>query len=90
MAYIKIKLDAALMDGHNVTFKAPCDCTAVDGLKVCYIENNSLQEKIFSMKDTHGNALAGLGNLFAEGAYIHAILDSVNLIAYLQNAANAR
>lgn len=87
MAYIKIKLDAALMDGHNVTFKAPCDCTAVEGLKVCYIENNSLQEKIFSMKDTHGNTLAGLGNLFAEGAYIHAILDSVNLIAYLQNAA---
>lgn len=87
MAYIKIKLDAALMDGHNVTFKAPCDCTAIEGLKVCYIENNSLQEKIFSMQDTHGNALAGLGNLFAAGAYVHAILDSVNLIAYLQNAA---
>lgn len=87
MAYIKIKLDAALMDGHNVTFKAPCDCTAIEGLKVCYIENNSLKEKVFSMKDTHGNALAGLGNLFAAGAYVHAILDSVNLIAYLQNAA---
>jgi len=87
MAYIKIKLDAALMDGHNVTFKAPCDCTAIEGLKVCYIENNSLQEKTFSMKDTHGNTLAGLGNLFAAGSYVHAILDSVNLIAYLQNAA---
>lgn len=86
MAHIRIKLDAALMDGHNVTFKAPCDCTAIDGLKVCYIENNSLQEKIFSMKDTHGNALAGLGNLFAAGSYVHAILDSVNCVAYLQNA----
>lgn len=86
MAYIKIKLDCILMDGHVVTFKAPCDCTAIEGLKVCYIENNALQEKIFSMKDTHGNVLTGLGNLFTAGAYVKVILDTNDHVAYLQNA----
>lgn len=86
MAYIKIMLDRSLMDGHEVTFNAPCDCTAIDGLKVCYIENNSLQTKTFAMKDAHGNALEGIGNLFKKGAYVKAILDSKNLFAYLQNA----
>ena len=86
MAYIKIDLNGILMDGHNVTFKAPCDCTAIDGLRVCYIENSTLKEKIFTMKDAHGNTLTGLGNLFEEGAYVHAILDTENMFAYLQNA----
>lgn len=86
MAYIKIMLDRALMDGHMVTFKAPCDCTEIEGLKVCYVQNNSLQEKTFTMKDTHKNSVVGLGNLFKSGAYVLAILDSINYVAYLQNA----
>lgn len=86
MAYIKINLDAVLMDGHTVTFKAPCDCTAIDGLKVCYIEDGTQKNKIFTMKDTHGNNLAGIGNLFVKGAYVKVVLNSVDNIAYLQNA----
>ena len=87
MAYITIELNETLMNGHNVTFKAPCDCIVIEGLKVRYIDNEStLQENIFTMKDAHGNTLTGLENLFKEGAYVHAILDTDNLFAYLQNA----
>jgi hypothetical protein len=86
MAYIKINLDKVLMNGHEVSFIAPCDCTAIEGLKVCYVEGEELKEKIFTMKDAHGNTLTGLGNLFKEGAYVHAILDSTHFHAYIQNA----
>ena len=86
MAKIKITVDGTLVDGHRVTFKAPCDCTNVESLNVYYIENNKQKNKLFTMKDSHGNSLTGIGNLFAEGAYVHAILDIVNGFAYLQNA----
>ena len=86
MANINITVDGTLMDGHRVTFKAPCDCTNVEKLKVHYIENGTQKNKLFTMKDSHGKDLNGLGNLFAKGAYVHAILDTVNGFAYLQNA----
>lgn len=85
MVNIKIIIDGALMDGHKVTFKAPCDCTSVEQLKVLYVKDGAQVSKLFTMKDSHGNTLTGLGNLFEEGAYVHAILDTVNGYAYIQN-----
>ena len=38
------------------------------------------------MKDTHGNSLVGIGNLFAKNSYVKAILNISDKIAYLQNA----
>ncbi len=87
MANIKITVDGPLMDGHKVTFKAPCDCTRVDKLDVRYVKDNAQASKLFTMKDSHGNDLTGLGNLFAVGAYVDVVLDTVNGFAYLQNAA---
>lgn len=87
MANVKIMVDGALMDGHRVTFKAPCDCTIVEKLKICYVEEGTQKTRLFTMKDTHGNDLTGLGNLFSEGAYVDAILDTNSGVAYLQNAA---
>lgn len=87
MANIKITLDSALMDGHKVTFKAPCDCVTVEKLKVCYMENGTQKNKLFTMKDSLGNDLTGLGNLFKEGAYVDVVLDSNKSTAYLQNSA---
>ena len=90
MAYIKLTLDHPLVDGENVTFKAPCDCTAVTGLKVYYVtltENaETAQTKTFTFKDAHGNNLTNVSNLFTSGAYIKAILDTTNNAAYIQNA----
>ena len=86
MAYIRIDIEGALMDGHEVSFKAPCDCTEINDFKVYYIQDGEQKNKTFTMKDTHGNALAGLGNLFKKNAYVKAILDVPNRIAYLQNS----
>ena len=85
MANLKITVEGALMDGHQVTFKAPCACTAIDKLDVRYIESGQQKSKLFTMKDTHGNILNGLGNLFDAGAYVHVILDTTTGSAYLQN-----
>lgn len=82
MAKIKIISECPLYDGMPVTFKAPCDCTAVDGLTVAY----GTMSQSFGFRDAHGNDLAGIGNLFAEGAYVKAILNTVNGYAYIQNA----
>ena len=82
MANIKIELVCPLYDGMPVTFKAPCDCTEVTGLKVCY----GTTSQTFTFRDAHGNDLTGIGNLFAEGAYVKAILDITSSYAYLQNA----
>ena len=86
MAKIKVTIEGVLMDGHQVSFKAPCDCTAVDGLLVQYVENMEVKSKAFTLKDAHGNDLTGIGNLFAEGAIVKVLLDTVNSSAYIQNA----
>lgn len=90
MANVKIMVDGALMDGHRVTFKAPCNCVEVEKLKICYVKDGEQQSKLFTMKDSHGNNLTRLGNLFSKGAYVDAILDTNNNVAYLQNAATNR
>lgn len=82
MANIKVVLDHAIIDGQPVTFQAPCDCTKVTGLKVEYPGGY----KVFTFKDAHRNALTGIGNLFAAGAYVKVILDVNNASAYIQNA----
>ena len=82
MANIKVEVSHGILDGQPVTFVAPCDCTKITGLKVYYPDGS----KVFSFKDAHGNTLTGLGNLFAAGAYVKAILDVKNGFAYIQNA----
>lgn len=90
MANIKVTLDYQIHDGMALTFKAPCDCTAVTGLKIYYpslAENTSTQtSKTFVFKDSHGATLTGIGNLFMANSYVKVILDTVNNFAYLQNA----
>ena len=86
MANIKITVEGPLMDGHKITFKAPCNCDVVEKLDVRYIESNTQKSKLFTMKDSHGNDLTGLGNLFYQDAYVDVVLDTNSLSAYLQNA----
>lgn len=82
MANIRVDLEHEIIDGQPITFAAPCNCSAVTGLKVYH----SGGSKVFTFKDAHGNALTGLGNLFSKGSYVKAILDTTNGFAYLQNA----
>lgn len=82
MANIRLDLDHEIIDGLPVTFAAPCDCTAITGLKVYHPDGS----KVFVFKDAHGNTLTGIGNLFAKGAYVKAVLDTNSGAAYIQNA----
>lgn len=86
MANIKITVEGSLMDGHRITFKAPCNCTQAEKLEVLYIEENTQKSKIFTMRDSQCKDLTGMDNLFAAGAYVDIVLDIANEVAYLQNA----
>ena len=92
MANIKLELNHELQDGEVAVFKAPCACTEVEGIVVYYPALNEasapvMQSKLFTFADTHGNVLTGLGNLFAEGAYVSVILNTTDGLAYIQNSA---
>jgi len=78
MAVIRLTVDTPLVDGQSLTFKAPCDCTAVTGIKI--------GDTTFVFKDAHKNLLTGVGNLFVTGAYVKVVLDTTNNVAYIQNA----
>ena len=91
MAKISIKLDHTLLNGETITFTAPCDCTVVDGITVTYPTENldgSLTERTaeFVFRDAHKNNISGIGNLFAAGATVKAVLNTDEGAAYLQNA----
>ena len=90
MANIIVTLDHPMENGEEIKFLAPCDCTAISGLTVKYPtegEGEIVEEsKSFVFKDSHGNALTGLGNLFRRNAVVKAILDTAGNAAYLQNA----
>lgn len=80
MAYITINTKTAAYDGMPLTFVAPCDCTAAEGLTV--------NSKNYVFKDAHGNTLTGIGNVFSAGAYVKVILDVTNACAFIQNGDN--
>lgn len=82
MANIRVDASYTIVNGSEVVFVAPCDCNQISGIKVYYPDGS----KVFTFKDAHGNTLTGLGNLFAAGAYVKAILDVTNGFAYIQNA----
>ena len=89
MAKIRIDLNEPFLDGMDIKFKAPCDCTAVDGMTVYYPldDDSGTGNQSFVFKDAHGNTLTGLGNLFAKNAVVKVIVDRTTGSAYIQNAA---
>lgn len=91
MAYIKLTLDRPIADGETLTFKAPCDGTAVNGIKVYYknITDSEVTQtsNTFVFKDANGNTLTGLDNLFVSGAYVSVVLALATNSAYIQNSA---
>ena len=86
MANIKIELGHPIIDGMPLSFKAPCNCTEVTGIKVSYQDGEDTAFIVFSFADAHGNDLTGLGNLFAANAMVRVVLDPSSAKAYIQNA----
>lgn len=89
MANIKITVDGPLVDGHKITFKAPCGCGTAENLNVFYIEGGTQKNRLFTLKDANNNTLSGNTNMFAHGAYVSVVLDTNNGHAYVQNAASS-
>jgi hypothetical protein len=86
MANIKIELGHPIIEGMPLSFRAPCNCTEVNGIKVSYPDGEGTAFIVFSFADAHGNDLSGLGNLFAANAMVRVVLDPSNAKAYIQNA----
>lgn len=86
MSSIKIELGHPVIDGMPLSFRAPCNCNEVTGIKVEWPDGEDSHFIVFSFADAHGNDLTGLGNLFAQGAMVRVVLDTANAKAYIQNA----
>lgn len=87
MANLRVDLNEPLLNGMDITFKAPCDCTAVTGLIVYAPDNEgAVSSRTFTFKDAHGNALNGVGNLFETNALVKVMVDLDTSSAYLLNA----
>lgn len=86
MANIRIDLDHELLHGEELVFKAPCDCTAVSGIKVYYPSTSGTISKTLIFKDAHGNVLTNINNLFSSGVLIKVLVDSTDGYAYILNA----
>lgn len=86
MANIKIELGHPVIDGMPLSFRAPCNCTEVTGIKVSYPDGEDTAFIVFSFADAHGNDLTGRGNLFAANAMVRVVLDISSAKAYIQNA----
>lgn len=80
MAYIKINTPYPVYNGMPVTFAAPYDCTATEGLTV--------NGKNYILVDAHGHSIAGIGNVFSRGAYVKVLLDITRSRAHIQNGDN--
>lgn len=86
MANIRLDLTTAPTDGMTVNFKAPCDCADISGLILYYPnDSGSTVSNTYTIRDAHGNNLEATNNLFMEGAYLSAILNTVNHYAFIKN-----
>jgi hypothetical protein len=86
MARLRIDLGSPVFDGQTLVFRSPVDCSEITGLSVHYFEEGVETSKVFAFKDAHGNDLANLDNLFADGVLIQVLLDVTNSAAFITNA----
>ena len=79
---IRVDLKAPIIDGTEVVFRSPVDCSLVTGLKVYH--NGECKE--FAFADAHGNNVGDIDHLFAENVVVKVILDLTTRMAFVQNA----
>ena len=87
MANIRVDVPKTIVDGYELVFRAPCDCSEISGVSVYYpVGKNSIENKSFVFKDAHGFDLSDLDNLFTADVYVKVILNVTEGVAYIQNA----
>lgn len=87
MSNIRVDMSLTIFDGAEVTFKSPCDCSAVTGLRVYYPnEFGETLSKDFAFVDAHGNDVTNINELFLENVMVKVVLDCTRGNAFVQNA----
>lgn len=87
MPKIRVDLEAAIINGQALTFKAPADCSDITGLVIYYPEGDTTTSKDFKFVDAHGvDVGSGTISLFAANALVKVVLDTDSGKAYVQNA----
>ena len=83
MSIIKLTLPGTTVpvDGKSVSFVAPCSCANADTLQI--------DDKNYDIVDALGESVTGSVGYWDAGAIVTVVLDTINLKAYLQNAARA-
>lgn len=79
MAKMKLTLPGGEIpiDGKQVSFKAPCDCAAVDCIQIDGVD--------YDVVDSMGNTVPFGRGVWCNGAVLSVVLDVTNQKAYLQN-----
>lgn len=87
MPKIRIDLEATVINGQSLTFKAPADCSDITGLVIYYPEGDTVTSRNFKFADAHGiDVGSGTISLFSANALVKVILDTAHGKAYVQNA----
>ena len=79
MAKIKLTLPGLEIPvtGKQVSFEAPCNCDTTECLQIDGVD--------YTVVDSLGNTVTGVGGVWATGAKITVVLDVENQKAYLLN-----
>lgn len=89
MSKIAIHIGHPLVDGEQITFKAPCNSADATGLRIytpTSYEDETETSAVYTMKDAGGDTVHRETGLFTSGAYVTVTLDTTNTIAYIHNA----
>ena len=86
MANIRLDLDTPIVEGQQLIFRSPVDCSTITGLIVYYTsEDGSKTPHTFQFADAHGNNVGDI-DLFSSDVLVKVILDVGASRAYVQNA----
>ena len=87
MSNIRVDVEYTIVDGSEIKFRSPVDCSAIAGLIVYYPgADGNTTSKVFAIADSHGNNVGDIPHLFAENVVVKVILDVTNGMAFVQNA----
>ena len=88
VSFIKLRVEYDIHSGTGISFKAPCDCASVKGLRVLYGNTGVPSVLDFKFTDANKTDLGDLDNLFKQDAIVNVILDldQTEPKAFVQNA----
>ncbi len=87
---IVLNINHGIVDGLEIKFKSPVNCSAVT--RLCVRKEGTTEYKIFAFADANGNDVGEVNNLFAANAIVKVILDTdtkienTDGVAFVQNA----